>query len=100
MGSQRDPLARALPAERADHAQARRPHNGQCPDAQPALILQIHAEHPISFLREVRDRLQDRGVEASTSSLSRFYARHRITRKRMACAVRKWLMIRWSEWST
>lgn len=56
--------------------------NSQRLEAQAALILRIHEEHPLSFLRELRDELRDRGVQASTSSLSRFFARHRITRKK------------------
>jgi transposase len=41
-------------------------------EAQAALILRLNEEHPLSFLRELRDRLSERGVRASTSSLSRF----------------------------
>lgn len=51
-------------------------------EAQAALILRTYEEHPQSVLRELRDRLSERGVRASTSSLSRFFARHRITRKK------------------
>ena len=51
-------------------------------EAQAALILRTYEEHPLSFLRELCDRLRDRGVRASTSSLSRFFARHGITRKK------------------
>ena len=56
--------------------------NSQRLEAQSALILQINEEHPQSFLREFRDALSERGVRASTSSLSRFFARHGITRKK------------------
>ena len=56
--------------------------NSQRLEAQAALILRTDEEHPQSFLRELRDRLWERGVQASTSSLSRFFARHGITRKK------------------
>ena len=56
--------------------------NSQRLEAQAALILRLNEEHPLSFLRELRDRLSERGVRASTSSLSRFFARHGITRKK------------------
>ncbi|WP_156467839.1 MULTISPECIES: IS630 family transposase [unclassified Methylobacterium] len=56
--------------------------NSQRLEAQATLILRIYEEHPLSFLRELRDRLSERGVRASTSSLSRFFARHGITRKK------------------
>lgn len=36
--------------------------NSQCLEAQAALILQIDNEHPLSFLRELRDSLRDRGA--------------------------------------
>lgn len=51
-------------------------------EAQAALILRLNEEHPLSFLRELRDRLSESGVRASTSSLSRFFAQHVITRKK------------------
>ncbi|KQO85470.1 transposase [Methylobacterium sp. Leaf91] len=57
-------------------------HNSQRLEAQAALILRINEEHPQSFLRELRDALSERGVRASTSSLSRFFAPHGITRKK------------------
>ncbi len=47
--------------------------NSQRLEAQAALILRLNEEHPLSFLRELRDRLSERGVRASTSSLSRFF---------------------------
>jgi transposase len=56
--------------------------NSQRLEAQSVLILQTYEEHPQFFLRELRDRLLERGVRASTSSLSRFFARHGITRKK------------------
>ena len=51
-------------------------------EAHAALILQTYEAHPQIFLRELRDALQEQGVEVSTSSLSRFFARHAITRKK------------------
>src|SRR4051794_6565596 len=51
-------------------------------EAQADLILQTYKAQPRIFLRELRDALQERGVAVSTSSLSRFFARHRITRKK------------------
>ena len=56
--------------------------NSQRLEAQSALILRTYEEHPQFFLRELRDALSERGVRASTSSLSRFFARHGITRKK------------------
>lgn len=56
--------------------------NSQRLEAQAALILRTNEDHPLSFLRELRDRLSEHGVRASTSSLSRFFARHGITRKK------------------
>ena len=51
-------------------------------EAHAALILQTYAARPQIFLREWRDALQEKGVMVSPSSLSRFFARHRITRKK------------------
>ncbi len=53
-------------------------------EAQAALILKTCEEQPQIFLRELRDLLGERGVQTSTSGLSRFFARHGITRKRGA----------------
>ena len=53
--------------------------NSQRLEAQPALILQINADNPLTFLRELRERLRENGVQASTRSLSRFVIRHGIT---------------------
>ena len=55
-------------------------------EAHAALILQTYEARPQSFLREVRDALQEHGVAVSISSLSRFFARHRISRKKGRCA--------------
>jgi len=54
-------------------------------EAHAALILQTYEARPQIFLRELRDALQEKGVAVSTSSLSRFLARHRITRKKGRC---------------
>jgi transposase len=51
-------------------------------EAHAELILQTYQAHPQIFLRELRDALQEQDVEVSTSSLSRFFARHAITRKK------------------
>lgn len=51
-------------------------------EAHADLILSTYAEQPQIFLRELRDRLAERGVQTSTSGLSRFFQRHRITRKK------------------
>jgi transposase len=51
-------------------------------EAHAELIVQTCEAHPQIFLRELRDALQEQGVAVSTSSLSRFFARHAITRKK------------------
>ena len=51
-------------------------------EAHAALILATCQRQPTIFLRELRDQLAERGLQASTSSLSRFFARHGITRKK------------------
>ena len=50
-------------------------------EAQADLILTIYEARPAIFLRELRDALAERGLQTSTSSLSRFFARRGITRK-------------------
>jgi transposase len=54
-------------------------------EAQAALILQTYEARPQIFLHELRDALQEHGVAVSASSLSRFLARHRISRKKGRC---------------
>src|SRR3954462_14679062 len=54
-------------------------------EAQAELILQTYEARPQIFRRELRDALQEKGVTVSTSSLSRFLARHHITRKKGRC---------------
>src|SRR5215213_10902582 len=51
-------------------------------EAHAALILQTYQARPQIFLHELREILQEQGVAVSTSSLSRFLARHRISRKK------------------
>ncbi len=51
-------------------------------EAHKGLILAACCRKPALFLRELRDQLGARGVQASTSSLWRFLARHGITRKK------------------
>jgi len=47
-----------------------------------ALILATSEQEPRLFLRELRDRLAEQGVQTSTSGLSRFFQRHGITWKK------------------
>ncbi len=54
-------------------------------EAHAELILQTYQARPQIFLRELRDALQARGIAVSISSLSRFLARHRISRKKGRC---------------
>ena len=54
-------------------------------EAHAQVILQTYQDRPQMFLRELRDALQEKGVTVSTSSLSRFFARHRIRRKKGPC---------------
>ena len=61
-------------------------------EAHAALILQAYEARPQIYLREVRDVLEESGVAASLSGLSRFFRRHGITRKRMARPVGKRLL--------
>jgi transposase len=57
-------------------------------EAHADLIRQTSQARPQIFLRELRQALQEHGVAISTSSLSRFLARHRITRKKGRCTQR------------
>lgn len=57
-------------------------HTSQRIEAHAELILATSKQEPRLFLRELRDRLAERGVQTSTSGLSRFFQRHRITWKR------------------
>ena len=51
-------------------------------EAHADLILALYEERPTIFLSELRAALAERGVETSESSLSRFFQRHAITRKK------------------
>ena len=51
-------------------------------ETHAGLILATCRRRPTIFLRELRDRLAKRGVRTSTSGLSRFFARHGISRKK------------------
>jgi transposase len=51
-------------------------------EAHADLILTIYEHRPEIFLHELREELARQGVKTSTSSLSRFFARHSITRKK------------------
>ena len=51
----------------------------------PDLILSLDKARPERFLRELRDALAEQGLQTSTSGLSRFFARHGITREKGRC---------------
>lgn len=51
-------------------------------EAQADLIRQTYEAQPGLFLRELRDRLAEQGLRVGVSSLSRFFKRHGITRKK------------------
>src|SRR3954454_24905690 len=51
-------------------------------EAHADLILSTYEDEPRIFLHELRDVLAEQGVQTSTSGLSRFFARHDITRKK------------------
>jgi transposase len=51
-------------------------------EAQADLILEADAAQPELFLHELRARLAERGLRVGVSSLSRFFKRHGITRKK------------------
>jgi transposase len=57
-------------------------HTSKRIEAHAGLILRISKQAPRLFLREMRDRLAEQGVQTSTSGLSRFIARHGISRKK------------------
>ena len=57
-------------------------HTSQRIEAHAELILATSQQEPRLFLRELRERLAEQGVQTSTSGLSRFFQRHRITWKR------------------
>lgn len=53
--------------------------------AQAAQVLALCAQQPRLVLREMRERLAEQEVQTSTSALSRFFARHGLTRKKGLC---------------
>lgn len=57
-------------------------HTSKRIEAHAALILATSRHEPRLFLRELRDRLAEQGVQTSTSGLSRFFARHGISWKK------------------
>jgi transposase len=57
-------------------------HTSQAIEAHAERILRTSKQEPRLFLRELRDRLAEQGVQTSTSGLSRFFQRHGITWKK------------------
>ena len=55
-------------------------------EAQADLIRRTYEAKPELFLRELRARLAEHGLRVGTSSLSRFFRRHGITRKKTPAA--------------
>ena len=51
-------------------------------EAQAMLIRRTYEGQPGLFLHELRDRLAEHGLRVGVSSLSRFFKRHGITRKK------------------
>ena len=51
-------------------------------EAQRAVVMAAFEEERDQSLEELRARLAERGVAASTSALSRFFQRHGLTRKK------------------
>ena len=56
-------------------------HTSKHIEAHVALILATSEQEPRLFLRELRHRLAEQGLQTSTSGLSRFFARHGISWK-------------------
>ena len=56
--------------------------NAHRTEAHADLILTTYEQRPEIFLHQLRGELARQGVETTTSSLSRFFARHGITRKK------------------
>ena len=65
-------------------------------EAHADLILSLDEAQPELFLRELLDALAEQGVQTSTSGLSRFFARHGITRKTYGPPRPQVARIRWS----
>lgn len=71
-------------------------HTSQAAEVPAALIPATSRQEPRLFLRELRDQLAEQGVQTSTSSLSRFFVRHGITRKTYGPPRPQVARIRWS----
>ena len=54
-------------------------------EAHAEMILQACEAEPQAYLRELRESLREKGVSTSTSGLHRFFARHKISRKKGIC---------------
>ena len=70
--------------EQEGHGAPKPTHSGDS-EAHADLIVATYEAQPAIFLHELRDSLAERGVATSTSGLSRFFQRHRITRKKGLC---------------
>ena len=57
-------------------------HSSHRTEAHADLILTTYEQRPEIFRRELREELAGQGIQTSTSGLSRFFARHGITRKK------------------
>ena len=57
-------------------------HTSHAIEAHAELILRTSKQEPRLFLRELRGRLAEQGLQTSTSGLSRFFQRHGITWKK------------------
>lgn len=68
-------------------------HSPPAIEAHADLILTLYEAQPQIFLHELRDALAERGVQTSTSGLSRFFARHGITRKRSHADGRQLVLV-------
>ena len=80
---ERQPLVTAPPAGEARHPKpSGGDRNSHRIEAHADLILTTYEQRPEIFLRELREELAGQGIQTSTSSLSRFFARHGITRKK------------------
>ena len=80
---ERQPLVNAPPAGGARPPKSSGgDRNSHRIEAHADLILTTYKQRPEIFLHELREELARQGVKTSTSSLSRFFARHGITRKK------------------
>lgn len=58
-------------------------HRSHRIEAHADLILSLYEQQPGIFLHELRAVLAERGIDLAQSSLSRFFKRHGITRKKV-----------------